>query len=290
VPGATHRTVTIRTRDVGALDLHVLEAGGGPPVLMLHGWPQHAWCWHKVVPLLSAEYRLICPDLRGFGWSDAPGAGYDGETFAADALALMDALDIERAHVVGHDWGGFAAFVMALQRPQRVDRLLVLNTVPPWVDLSPALVPALASSWYAAALAVAGDLVVRSQPERMAEGMRRDLIDPGAITQDEALAYARRLARPESALATKLLYRSYLRTAMEGLLRPRYDRLRLTRPAHFLFGMNDGYVHPALLRGMERHADSLELELVQDSGHFIAEERPELVAERARALFGAVRQ
>lgn len=287
VPGASHRTVTIRTRDVGELDLHLMEAGDGPPVLMLHGWPQHAWMWRKVIPLLADHHRLICPDLRGFGWSDAPGTGYDGETFAADALALMDALNIDRAHVIAHDWGGFAAFVMALQRPERVDRMLVLNTAAPWVDPSPALLPALARTWYVVALAVAGEKLARSQPERMAESFRRDLVNPDGITPDDALAYAKRLAEPQCAHATKLLYRSYLRTAFEGMLRPRYNHLRLTRPTRFLFGTNDAAISPALLRGMESHADDLELELVDGSGHFIAEERPELVAERARTLFGA---
>ncbi|MEK6228506.1 MAG: alpha/beta hydrolase [Actinomycetota bacterium] len=286
IPGAGHRTVTIRTRDVGELDLHVMEAGDGPPVLMLHGWPQHAWCWRKVIPLLADDYRLICPDLRGFGWSGAPGTGYDGETFGADGLALMDALDLERVHVVGHDWGGFAAFVMALQRPERVDRMVLLNTLPPWVHLSPALLPALARTWYVVALALAGEALARSQPGRLAEGIRRDVVNPDGITPADALAYTRRLAEPQCAHATRLLYRSYLRTAVEGILRPRYNHLRLTRPTRFLFGTNDAAISPALLRGMEAHADSLELELVEDSGHFIAEERPELVADRAGALFG----
>jgi pimeloyl-ACP methyl ester carboxylesterase len=269
---------------VGELDLHVLEAGDGPPVLMLHGWPQHAWMWRKVVPLLADRHRLICPDNRGFGWSDAAGTGYDGETFGADALALMDAMEIERAHVIGHDWGGFAAFVMALYRPARVDRMVVLNTVPPWVNPDPAQLP---RTGYVVALAVAGEWLARTRPEKLAEGFRRDLVNSDAITPADALAYARRLAEPECAHATKLLYRNYLRTALETALRPRYDHLRLTRPTRFLFGTNDAAISPGLLRGMERHADDLQLELVDGSGHFIAEERPELVAERARTLFAA---
>ena len=277
--------MTIRTRDVGELDVHLLEAGEGPPVLMLHGWPQHAWCWRKVIPLMAGEYRLICPDLRGFGWSEAPGSGYDGETFGADALALMDAMEIERAHVIGHDWGGFAAFVMALQRPERVDRMLVLNTLSPWVQPSPALVPAMARIWYVAALAIAGEKLALSQTERLAESFRRDLVNSDGITPEDALAYAQRLAQPQCAHATQLLYRSYLRTAAEGLLRPKYHAMRLTRPTHFLFGTNDAAISPALLRGMESHADDLQLELVDGAGHFIAEERPELVADRARTLF-----
>ena len=277
--------MTIRTRDVGELDLHVLEAGQGPPVLMLHGWPQHAWCWRKVIPLLADHHRLICPDLRGFGWSEAPGTGYDPETFAADALALMDALDLDRAHVIAHDWGGFAAFLMALHRPERVDRMVILNTAAPWVDPSPALVPALARTWYVVALAVAGETLARSKPERMAESFRRDLVNPDAITPDDALAYAGRLSEPQCAHATKMLYRSYLRAALEAMLRPRYQHMRLTRPTRFLFGTNDAAISPVMLRGMEDHADDLELELVDGAGHFIAEEQPGLVADRAKAFF-----
>ena len=141
IAGAVRRTVTIQTHADGPLDVHLYEAGDGPPVLMLHGWPQHAWSWRHVIPKLADDYRLICPDLRGFGWTDAPGRGYDGETFGADAIALLDALEIERAHLIGHDWGGFAVFAAALAAPQRVDRMVVLNTVPPWVDTSLRTVP-----------------------------------------------------------------------------------------------------------------------------------------------------
>ena len=238
--------MTIRTRDVGELDLHVIEAGEGAPVLMLHGWPQHAWMWRKVIPLLAGRLPADLPrQLRGFGWSDAPGSGYDGETFGADALALMDALELERAHVIGHDWGGFAAFVMALHRPERVDRMVVLNTVAPWVRPSPALLPALARTWYVVALAVArreaGPLAARAAGGGNAPR-------PGEPGRDHARRRAGlRAAAGRAAVAPtppRLLYRSYLRTAVEGVLRPRYDHLRLTRPTRFLFGTNDAAISP----------------------------------------------
>ena len=86
-------------------------------MLLLHGWPQHAWCWRHVIPLLADDHRLIAPDLRGFGWSDCPAGGYDPATFAADAVALLDALGVERAHVIGHDWGGAPRSRWAWTRP-----------------------------------------------------------------------------------------------------------------------------------------------------------------------------
>ena len=74
--------------------MHVAEAGSGPPLLLVHGWPQHWFCWRRVVPLLADRYRLIMPDLRGHGWSDAP-RGYDKEQLATDLLGLLDTLELD---------------------------------------------------------------------------------------------------------------------------------------------------------------------------------------------------
>src|SRR4051794_2455046 len=106
VAGVTHRDV-----DVGGVRLHVAEAGEGPPLLLLHGWPQHWWCWRYVIGELATTHRVIAPDLRGFGWSDAPPGDYAKATFAADVLALMDAEGLDRVRVIGHDWGGYTAFL-----------------------------------------------------------------------------------------------------------------------------------------------------------------------------------
>ena len=76
---------------------------------------------------------MLCPDLRGFGFSDAPGQGYDPETFAADAAALLDALEIERTFLVGHDWGGYTGFLLCFEQPQRIEAFVALNTPVPWL-------------------------------------------------------------------------------------------------------------------------------------------------------------
>ncbi|HWM09638.1 MAG TPA: alpha/beta hydrolase [Solirubrobacteraceae bacterium] len=284
IDGAEQRTVTIQARDVGPLDVHLYEAGDGPPVLLLHGWPQDAASWRYVIPRLADRYRLIAPDLRGFGQSDAPGTGYDGMTFGADAIALLDALDIQRAHLIGHDWGGFAAFTAGIAAPRRVASMVVLNTIPPWVEPRPRLARELWRAWYVVAMAAAGDRIVRDRPGLIARMLRGDRVHDG-ISRADAEAYVARLQRPASAVATKLLYRSYLRTAGIVLARRGHERGRLEPPTHFLFGTNDLAIPHRLLDGIERHCDDLELELVPDSGHFIAEEKPELVARRAAELF-----
>jgi len=288
IDGASHRHVAVDTADAGRIDLHVLEAGKGPPVLLLHGWPQHAWCWRHVIPRLAGDFRLIAPDLRGFGWSGVTEGGYDPVTFASDAIALLDSLEIERAHVVGHDWGGATAFVMALAHPERVQRLLVLNTVPPWVEVSPQLIAGAWRSWYAVVMAAAGDLVLRRRPGLLAEAIRRDAVHPEGMTEADARAYVARLREPDRLHATKLLYRTYLRALAGRGAGAGLRNERLTQPTHFLFGANDGAISPHVLKGLHDHADQLEIEMVEDSGHFICEEKPELIAQRARELFTRV--
>jgi pimeloyl-ACP methyl ester carboxylesterase len=237
------------------------------------------------MPLLADGHRLIAPDLRGFGWSDCPAGGYDPPTFAADAVALLDALGVDQTDVIGHDWGGAAAFVMALNAPGRVRRMVILNTVAPWVEPSPQLLAGAWRSWYAVVMAVAGDRVVRTRPEALADGIRSDAVHPEGMTEQDALAYALRLGEPARARATKLLYRTYLKAAAgRGPFSQMAER-RLTQPTRFLFGANDGAISPHVLRGVESHGDDLTVELVPDSGHFICEEKPALVAERARELF-----
>src|SRR3954471_416719 len=99
--GVDHRFV-----EANGLRVHVAEAGpaDAPPVLLLHGWPQHWYMWRRVLEALGGEHRLIAPDLRGAGGSDAPATGNDPQTFAADQVALLDALEIDRVRVAGHDW------------------------------------------------------------------------------------------------------------------------------------------------------------------------------------------
>jgi pimeloyl-ACP methyl ester carboxylesterase len=283
IAGAEHRFVEIDTPDAGHLRVHYAEAGQGPPLLLLHGWPQHFWCWHRVVPELSDVFRLICPDLRGFGWTDAPGGGYDSETFASDAVALLDALDLERVGLIGHDWGGFASFLLALNHPSRVQALLALSTPIPWVKPSPEL---FASAWrtsYAWALAAIGREAVRRRPGAARLMLRLGAPDE-AIDEREAEIYAEPLREPARAEASQQLYRSYVRSLLSLGARP-YDRLRLTVPTRLLVGRGDQAIPEVVTRGFEPHADDMTAEIVEGCGHFIPEERPDLVVRHARELF-----
>lgn len=116
-------------------DYLIAIAGSGPPVLLLHGFPQTHFSWRGVVPKLSPLHTVVAPDLRGYGATSAPGGGPEGEGFtkremANDLVDVMAALGLERFAVVGHDRGARVAYRMALDHPNRVDRLVVLNALP----------------------------------------------------------------------------------------------------------------------------------------------------------------
>jgi pimeloyl-ACP methyl ester carboxylesterase len=277
------RTIAIEASD-GTLHVHLTEAGSGPPLLLLHGWPQHAAVWRRVVPLLAGDFRLLMPDLRGFGASGIPTGGYNPAQFAADAVALLDALEIGRAGVIGHDWGGFAAYLLGLRHPDRVTGLVVCNAPHPWAEPTPRALLELWRLWYV--------LVVASPAGRWIVGFRSFIpwfLRLGgrahAFDDAEAERYAAPLREPGRARASQLLYRHYLKAAQEVYVRRAHSGRRLTVPTRAVFGAEDFYIAVSNTLGGEQHADDWRLELLADCGHWTPEERPEAVAAAARELF-----
>jgi non-heme chloroperoxidase len=125
---ANLRFSTVRLK-TGPL-IHYAEQGDadGAPILFLHGWPDSWFSFSRILPLLSRRIRAVVPDQRGFGASERPDGDYSIETFAADALALLDALSIKRAAVVGHSFGTFVARGAAIAGPQRVSRMVLIGS------------------------------------------------------------------------------------------------------------------------------------------------------------------
>ena len=280
VPGVSHRFVS-----AGGLRTHVAEAGDGPPLVLLHGWPQHWWMWRRLIGPLSSEHRVICPDLRGFGWTEAPPGGYDPEVFAEDIAALLWALDIDGpVDVMGHDWGGWTAFMLALRRPELVHRLLAAGIVHPFVRPTLSSLRGLWRFWYQWALALPG---LGARMIRSASGRRPTLLYLGARpeiwSEEERRIFTEQFTEPDRAAASSLLYR-HATLRLQSQLRE-YRRMRMEHPALLLFPADDAVQKTIKLDGYERNAPNMEIEVVPGARHFIVEEKPDLVLERARALF-----
>ncbi len=132
-PVTSYHTTTSHHIQTSRLTVHYQTAGTGEPLLLIHGWPQTSHCWHKMIPALAEHYRVIAPDLRGFGLSELQSASEKSglplsrEQLAADMASLLDALGIEKAYVAGHDWGGMVAFKLALDFPERIKKLCLID-------------------------------------------------------------------------------------------------------------------------------------------------------------------
>jgi pimeloyl-ACP methyl ester carboxylesterase len=275
--GVTHRTVAAR-----GLDFHVAEVGAGDPIVLVHGWPQHWWAWRRVVPLLAPHGRLLMPDLRGFGWSQAPPDGYEKQNMADDLLAVLDALELERVRLVAHDWGTWIGFLACLAAPERFEAFVGLSCPPPTGRPSPRQLLEVWRFAYQLVLSapVVGERLIASEPfiERLMEAAAAE---PGVWTPDELHAFAGVLAEPARARASVQLYRTFL---LYEAGRAPAGRLHVR--TRLMTGDRDHAVPPVLLEGAEREADDLTVETIPGCGHFMPEQRPELVAERALALFG----
>jgi pimeloyl-ACP methyl ester carboxylesterase len=263
----------------------VAEAGSGAdPVLLLHGWPQHWYEWRHLIPALADRHRVIAPDLRGFGWSDAPRDGYRKEEMADDVLAVLDALGIERVKLVGHDWGGWIGFILCLRAPERFDRFLAFNIIHPWQDIWKFL-PHAWRFWYQWVVITPGLGYLGHRTERFTRLiLRRGVVDESVWDESTLATFTSNLAEPARAHAAVALYRTFSSSELLQLARGRYDNLRLTVPTRVVFGAGDMAMSTKSLRGYEPHADAMEVEIVPGCGHFIVDERPDLVADRARTF------
>jgi pimeloyl-ACP methyl ester carboxylesterase len=139
LPEGFGATFTSRYIDTGDLRQHVVTGGDGPPLLLIHGWPQTWYAWRLVMPALARDFSVIAPDQRGIGLTSRSENGYDTGTLAADLAALMDTLGHERFAVAGHDTGMWIGYALAADHPGRVAALAVAETPLPGVSPSPPL-------------------------------------------------------------------------------------------------------------------------------------------------------
>jgi len=258
--------------------IHYDEHGApdAPPVLCIHGWPQDARMWRRVAAITGDELRLVCPDSRGIGRSAWPRDGdFDKARIADDAVALLDALGIERVVLAGHDWGAYAALLLALRAPERVSRALILSIAHPWQPLTRML----RNGWrFAYMPPLAAPVIGPRIAGRMAMiALRGGWGDRATWDGEMAREYAEMTAR--NASASTLLYRHFLLKETTRSFRGE----RLAMPARLLIGERDA-VGTAWAEGFERHVDAeASAEVIEGAGHFLPEERPELVAAALRA-------
>ena len=268
--------------------MHIAEAGEGEPLLLLHGFPQHWWEWRELIPVFALSYRVICPDLRGAGWTDAPRDGYTADQLVDDVVSLLDELGVDSARIVAHDWGALVGFLLCLDHPNRVKQYVSLAIPHPFVRFHPQLLPAVARLWFQFAIAtpVIGPVLLSRGSQPLARYLLKSYTsDPSAWSQRDIELFIAPFRDPDRARAASALYRDFIIPLFPRVLAGAYRR-RLTTPTLILYGSEDPNMRPEILGGYEDLADSLVLERVDGASHFIADEKPDVVIDRVTKFFG----
>lgn len=254
-----------RTITVNGTLLRYIEAGRGPPILLVHGLGASVYAWRKTIePLAAAGFHVVAFDNRGFGASAKPTTGYANAELAALVVALMDSLHFTDAVVVGHSMGGAIAGEVALRYPDRVRGLVLIDAA--GYGIREPLVLRLASVPVAGAIATA--LRGRHAVERL---LRYTYANPSRVTQADVDQYYAPVAASEFGPAFRAVLREFDFAALRG-------RLHAVRaPTLVLWGADDRLISPALGRMMATDLQRGAFVLVPDAGHDLQEEAPDEV-------------
>ncbi len=275
------RRSTVHARGV---DFHVTEAGSpdGRAVVALHGWPQHHYLYRDLLADPPTGLRIIAPDLPGYGWSGPAPHRWAKEEVASDLLVLLDALGVDKSLLVGHDWGGYLGYLMALREAKRFDGFVALNIPHPWQTFRSAAPHVWRFMGHMPLVATFG-VRLHQRTAFVERVFKAALTDRGSMNADEIREFSERFRDPVCAETARDTYRTFLtREIAAGVRRP--ETRRLSIPIRVLHGVDDVAIHPSLASAETALADDYEVSYVEGAGHFIADERPDLVRDRLIAL------
>lgn len=270
--------------EANGIRFHVVTAGEGPLVLLLHGFPQFWYGWRHQIPALARKFRVVAPDLRGYGDTDKPPrvADYRTGVLAADVVALVRALGADKAHVVGHDWGGGVAWVTALEHPEVVDRLAVLNCPhpKPFARALRSNPRQLLRSWYMFffQLPLIPELLFKAAPDAMVERMfRRMAVRSEAFTDEDLRRFKEAALKPGALTAAINYYRATFRNFSSMRELDRSER-KIAAPTLLVWAEDDVALGKELTVGMEPlFSGPFRVHYVPNCSHWVNEEQPEIV-------------
>lgn len=264
------------------LRTHLAAIGEGDPVLMLHGFPQHWWQWRDIAPALAAGgHRVLCPDLRGAGWTVASDPQIGRVTRLDDVLALLDSLGLEGVDLVSHDQGAVTAWQLMYGHPDRIRSSVLLSIPPPIMRFHPKAAPGFRHMprfiWHR----TGGSLRWLFTPAYAARPMTDETIE----------THLAPMSIPAVEAAVRPLTRNFVVPEAMRMASGAYRRQHLRVPTLVVFGRKDWPFTEELLsrtcRNPDgRHADRLEFAYVDDAAHYITDDAPAEVAELVLGWIG----
>jgi pimeloyl-ACP methyl ester carboxylesterase len=283
------------------ITMNVALAGpeDAPPVILIHGFPESHRTWREIAPRLEDRFRLVMPDLRGFGQTDRPqdAAAYAADTLIADIFALADALSIDRFALVGHDWGGAIAWAAALRGDPRIERLAIVNSPHPLIFQKSLIEDEVqrAASQYIRAFRnpkMEAGIEAMGFPAFFEKSFARH-VDLAKIPADERQRYIDDWSRPGALTAMLNWYRAsqiVVPTPGEHAAMPAWVERgvpRLHIPVRVIWGLEDKALLPIQLEGIGEVGDDVEVFPLKGVGHFAPWEAPDQVAEALAPFLAA---
>ncbi len=272
-----------RVARVNGIRMHYLRAGDGPPVVLLHGWPQTSYMWRKLIPVLARRYTVVAPDLRGYGLTDKPPSGYDKRTMAADVRALVHELGFDHVAIVGHDRGARIAHRYALDHPDEVRRLVLLDIIPTramWQRLDVTLARGF-WHWLFHLQPDLPELLVGQRIETYLRYFFESWTYHRPPVEEAVPEYVRAFSRPGALRAGFADYRASFPDDAEQDEASAAAGERLAMPVLVLWGATGLVGQLPALEIWREYATDVRGEAIPECGHFLAEERPEEVLERS---------
>jgi pimeloyl-ACP methyl ester carboxylesterase len=272
------------TTEVDGVRLHYVTSGAGPPVLLLHGWPQTWYEWRRVADSLP-DCTVVMPDLRGFGFSGKPASGYDARTMAADLHGLVTRIGLEDVTVVGHDWGAVFGYVYAASYPGEAAALGVVEMALPGVGVMEEAMSPRAGGRFLWHL---GFQSVPELPELLIQGKERPYLqwffehfayDPSAVGPAELDEYVGAITQVGALRAGLAVYQAYFETAEQVA---EHAKTPLGIPVAAYGG--EVCLNELTLASVRAVAPDAEGGVIPRCGHWAPEERPEFVAGIVRDL------
>ena len=280
LPAGFADTFASRYVDIGELRLHAVVGGDGPPLLLVHGWPQTWYAWRLVMPALARDFEVVAVDQRGVGLSDKPAEGYDTATQANDMVALMQALGHERFAMYGTDTGMPIGYAVAADHPERLERLVVSEAVIAGVTPSPPLLvpgPLNERLWHLAfnRLPKVNEQLVRGREEIFFAAEFDGSAGTHKLPAEVVKYYLDTLASDPDALRGSFgQYRAFDTSITQNQQR---KNTRLTLPVLAIGG--EEALGQGVIDTMKLVADDVQGVILAGSGHWLAEQAPQQLVD-----------
>ncbi|ACU60348.1 alpha/beta fold hydrolase [Chitinophaga pinensis] len=263
---------------VNGVSLHYVQGGKGEPLILIPGWPETWWAYHKVMPLLALHYNVIVVDLRGMGGSDKPSAGYDKKNMSKDIYDLIQLLHYEKVHICGHDIGAHVAFSFAANYPEATGKLMMLDTPHPddsMYQLPMLPIPGLNYTypWWLAFNQV------KELPEALLADRMHLVIDwifntmlqhPHHLTDFDRAVYSQAYDSPEAIRSSNAWYQAFTQDIQ--------DMKTYHTISSPVMGIACSNIYQMLKSFLTKATAEVRLEEIEDSGHFLLAEQPQAIA------------